>query len=111
MAGMGALPVVAVVIIATVFFAAVVITALYLNRRMELNNRLMGEMCRKAQAEGRENVVLACIEATKDLQSESPLSAIFAPLVKVVAVGALVYVAGRYALPAVIEAVAKRRKS
>jgi hypothetical protein len=111
MAGLGSpIPVVAVVIIASVFFAAIVVTALYLNKRLELNNRLMGEMCRKAQAEGRDNVVRDCIEAMKELQSDDPLSSLTSGLVKVAAVAAVVYVGGRYALPALVEALGKWRR-
>ena len=110
MAGLGSpLPVVAVVIIVSLVFAAMVLTTIYLYKRMELNNRLMGEMCRRAQAEGRDAVVRDCIEAMKDLQSDNPLSSITSGLVKVAAVAAVVYVGGRYALPAVIEAIARRR--
>ena len=110
LAGFGALPVVAVVIIASVFFAAVVLTAIYLNRRMELNNRLMAEMCRRAQAEGRDDVVKDCIEATKDLQSETVLSTLTSSIVKIALVATVIYVGGKYGIPAVIEAVRERRE-
>jgi hypothetical protein len=112
MAGLGGPPVavVVIVVIATVVFAAMVLTSIYLYRRMELNNRLMREMCLKAQAEGRQNVVRDCIEAAKELQSETPMSALGSAVVKVAIVGALIYVGGRYALPAVIDAVSKRGK-
>jgi hypothetical protein len=67
------------------------------------------EMCRKAQAEGRETVVRDCIEAMKELQADNPLSSITSGLVKVAAVAAVVYVGGRYALPALVDAISKRR--
>jgi hypothetical protein len=101
--------VVLAVVIATLLFAAMVLTAVYLYRRMELNNRLMREMCNRAQAEGRENVVRDCIEAAKDLQSDTPMSSLGSMLVKVVGAAALIYVGGRYVTPAVIEAFSKRR--
>lgn len=69
-AGVGGLPAAAVVwiVIAAVFLAAVVITALYLMQRLEVNNRLMRDICQRAQEEGDTEVVKECIKATRDLQ-------------------------------------------
>ena len=55
-AGLGIAPVVWVGIMAvvTVFFAAVILTYLYNNRRLELNNELLAKMCLKAQADKNE---------------------------------------------------------
>lgn len=66
-AGFGAWPVL-LIIVATVILAAAVVTYLYLNRRLELNNRLMRELCVEAQARGDYATVEACIAATRDLQ-------------------------------------------
>jgi hypothetical protein len=57
------------IVIATVIFAAAVITTIYLNKQLELNNRLMSDLCKKAQEEGRDEVVAECVKATKDLQA------------------------------------------
>jgi hypothetical protein len=61
-------PLIVGIVIATVVFAAVVITTIYLNKQLELNNRLMAELCERAQREGKDEVVKECIEATKELQ-------------------------------------------
>jgi len=66
-AGLGGWPV-ALIIVATVIFAAAVVTYVYLNRRLELNNRLMRELCERAQKRGDRATVEECIKATRDLQ-------------------------------------------
>jgi hypothetical protein len=66
--GLGALPLwfVAVVL---VIFAAAIVTTIVLWRRMDLNNRLMREICLRAQAEGDQETVRQCLELTKGLQA------------------------------------------
>ena len=95
--------IVAVVAIFTVIFAAVVLTYLYNNRRLELNNELMRQQCMKAQAEGKDEIVAACIQATKELQQSSLIGEAGSMLTKVVLLGAGVYVLGRFVLPALLQ--------
>jgi len=66
-AGFGALPLwfVAVVL---VIVAAAIVTTVVLWRRIDINNRLMRDICERAQREGDKETVRLCIEATKGLQ-------------------------------------------
>lgn len=65
--GFGALPVWAIVVV-IVALAAALVTGVVLWRRIELNNRLMRDICERAYADHNEAIVAKCIEATRDLQ-------------------------------------------
>jgi hypothetical protein len=100
-AGLGAWPAAVVIVVASLIFAACVVTCVYLTRRLSLNNRLMRDLCERAQAEGRTDVVKACIEATRGLQEETPLS--FLGKAAYIGLGlAAAYLTLRYVLPAVL---------
>lgn len=103
--GLGALPAVAVWAIAVVVvaLAAVVATYFYLSKRLELNNALMAEQCRKAQAEGDKVTVHKCIEATRDIQIDTPLKGLTSELGKVAIILGIAYLGFRYALPTLLE--------
>lgn len=60
--------VIGIIVVATIIFAAIVVTYVYLNRRLEVNNRLMRDLCEEAQARGDYATVEDCIAATRDLQ-------------------------------------------
>jgi len=57
---------VAIVLVAV---AAIIAVAWYHGRQLEVNNRLMRDLCEKAQATGDRATVASCIEATKGLQN------------------------------------------
>lgn len=103
--GVGALPAAAwvVVVIATVIFAAAVVTTIYLNRRLTLNNRLMRDLCERAEARGDREAVLECIKATKDLQI-SFLDDVGSKLMTGLLILGGAYLAVRYGLPMLLGA-------
>jgi len=90
------------IIVATVIFAAVVITSIYLNKQLELNNRLMRDICLKAQAEGKDEVVKECIKATEGLQS-SFLQKTVNTVIAWVAIGAVAIVGGKFLIDRAME--------
>lgn len=100
--GFGAVPpvIVGAVIVALVSLAAVV-TYYYLeSKKLEVNNKLMADLCRDAQKRGDEATVQKCIEAVRDLQVSSPLDSMVREVVKVLMVMGVGYVAIKYGLPA-----------
>jgi hypothetical protein len=103
--GMGALPAAAwvVIVIVTVILAAAVVTTIYLNRRLTLNNRLMRDLCERAEARGDRQAVIECIKATKDLQI-SFLDDVGSKLMTGLLVLGGAYLAVRYGVPLVIGA-------
>lgn len=69
LAGLGVPPaVLAAIVIGTVLLAAVVAACVYYVKQLEANNRVMRDLCEKAQASGDTATVRGCIEATKGLQ-------------------------------------------
>lgn len=86
------------VVIALVVLAAAVVTTVVLWRRLELNNRLLRDICDEAQRTGDQKTVAACIEATKGLQA-SPLEAVPAKIAYAFAGAGLVYLGLRFGLP------------
>lgn len=99
-AGFGIFPWVAL-FVATVALAAVVLTYLFMTRRADVNNRLMADMCKKAQADGDKQTVQACIEATRDLQT-SGIGDIPGTLGKVIVTLGALYLGVAYVLPALL---------
>jgi len=96
----GAAPVIIwAVVVATVALAAVVCLYLYFNKKLELNNKIMSDICAKAQQEGDKETISKCLEAAERLQ-QSPIEGTLATIGKVLVIVALGYVAFRYALPA-----------
>ena len=104
------LAVIAIIAVATVAFAAIVITTIYLWHRTNVNNRLMRDLCQKAQDEGRDAVVQSCIEATRDLQQETVTSQVGSVVLKVALAVAAMYVGGKYVLPYVVDQFEKRKR-
>jgi len=87
------------VVVATVALAAVVFLYLYFNKKLELNNKIMSDICAKAQQEGDKETTQKCLEAAERLQA-SPIEGGLATIGKVAVIVALGYVAFKYALPA-----------
>jgi hypothetical protein len=104
--GMGALGIppalIVGIVIATVVFAAVVITTIYLNKQLELNNRLMRDLCEKAQKDGNDVVVEECINATKDLQLGF-LEKTAGKLAGWLVIGAVAVIGGKYVIDQLME--------
>jgi len=98
--GLGVAPVIVwAIVVAVVLVAALVLMFIYSARRLDENNRLMRDMCERAQAEGDKAVVDKCVQATKDLQAESMIPGLgdaISSLGKIVGVGVLAYVALKY---------------
>jgi len=90
------------IVIATVVFAAIVITTIYLNKQLELNNRLMRDICLKAQSEGNDEVVKECLKATEGLQT-SFLQKTVSTVMAWVVVGAIAVVGGKYLIDKAME--------
>lgn len=91
-AGLGVLPVVPIivgVVVATVMLAAVYAVYCYSVKQVELNNRLMRDLCERAQQQGDKATVAACIEATKGLQNIDPFG--LQSIGKTIALGLLVF--------------------
>lgn len=99
--GLGAVPAWLIVVALVVVAAAVVVLVLGW-RRISLNNRLMRDICERAQAEGDTETIKQCIEATKGLQI-SPFEKAIAGVGKQVMWGLLaaggVYASLRWGLP------------
>jgi len=87
------------VVVATVALAAVVFLYLYFNKKLELNNKVMSDICAKAQQEGDKETTQKCLEAAERLQA-SPIEGSLATIGKVAVIVALGYVVFKYALPA-----------
>jgi len=98
--GFGLVPPVVVwaVVVAAVAIASLVLVYLYAAKRLEMNNKLMRDLCESAQMSGDKDTVAACIGATKELQSQGfvPTSWIGTVLFGGVLVGGI-YVAAKYA--------------
>lgn len=67
------LSMVAVAVAGIVAIAAIIVIGVYSIKKMEQNNRLMTTLCERAQAAGDQKTVEACIDATKDLQTDDIL--------------------------------------
>ncbi len=87
------------VVVATVALAAVVFLYLYFNKKLELNNKIMADICARAQQEGDKETTQKCLEAAERLQ-ESPIEGGLATLGKVAVILAVGFVLFKYALPA-----------
>lgn len=95
-----------VVAIVAVAVAALILLYVYSSRRLEVNNRLMRDLCSEAQRTGDATTVAACIEATKGLQSFAVLDSIASGLGKIALLAGALWV-GFNVLPLVME---KKRK-
>lgn len=83
------------VVVAVVAIAALFLLYLYSSKRLADNNRLMQDLCDKAQKDGDADTVKQCIEATRSLQAESMIPGVgdlASGLVKVAAIVGLVWV-------------------
>lgn len=98
--------VIVAIVVAVVLVAAIIAGYFYLSERLEANNQLMAEMCRKAQEEGDAATVHQCVEATKDLQISDPASSLIEQAGKVAILVGGMYVGVRYLLPWAFEQVA-----
>lgn len=102
--GLGVAPAIVVAIVVTVIgLAAVVVSFLFLDRRLARNNQLMRDICEKAQREGDQATVQMCIESTKELQAQDPFQSVAAQLGKVALLLAGGYLAIKVAIPALLE--------
>lgn len=107
--GFGAFPVWAIVVIAVAL--AAVVTYLYLeSRKLELNNKLMRDICERAQAEGDTETVAMCIKATRDLQASTPWKQVIEEAGKVTLILGGSYLAFRYALPWALDKLAGKKR-
>lgn len=82
--GIAASTVAVIAIVAAIVAAAVVLFVVY-DRQLERNNEVLAELCREAQRRGDDDVVQACIEASRDLQL-SPLAGFGKELAKWIAI-------------------------
>jgi hypothetical protein len=110
--GFGVAPVV-VWAIALVVVAVVALFLLYYYsaNRLRDNNRLMADLCQKAQEQGDKETVAQCIAASADLQKESPipgLAELGKGLGTAAVVAAVVYI-GLKMVPGLLESRARRK--
>jgi hypothetical protein len=107
--GFGAFPVWAIVVIA--IGLAAVVTYLYLeSRKLELNNKLMRDICERAQAEGDSETVAMCIKATKELQESTPWQQVIEEAGKVALILGGGYLLFRYGVPWALDRFAGKEK-
>lgn len=85
---------VAIVVLGVVAVAAIIVIGVYSIYKAYSNNKLMASLCEKAQATGDQKTVEACIQATKDLQTDDILGV--KSIGKILAIGAVVCL-GAYA--------------
>jgi hypothetical protein len=103
------------VVVAVVGLAGVVTCYLFAAKRVELNNRLMRDLCAEAQAKGDAETVRQCVGAAEGLQKGTPFAFLegFEGLLQkvgtAVIAGVLVYVLARWMLPAVVRAASAPR--
>jgi hypothetical protein len=105
--GFGFLPVWAIIVIA-IGLAAVVAYFYLESRKIELNNRLMADICKRAQDEGDSSTVAMCIKATRDLQKSTPWNQLIEQAGKVALYLGGGYLIFRYALPWALDKVAEK---
>lgn len=84
-------------VVTVVAVAAIIVGYLYLSKTVELNNRLMRDLCEKAQREGDKATVNSCIAATSTTPS-SP----WIPLAVAAGVIGVAYIAAAVVLPQVL---------
>lgn len=99
--GLGLLPVWAIVVI-VVALAAALVVGLLLWRRIELNNRLMRDICERAMKENNQEVIAHCLDATRDLQVsgfERAAETFASKLGTAVIAAAAIYAVLRWGLP------------
>jgi hypothetical protein len=101
--GLGLPPAWAALIIISAVVAAAVVVAVVIDRHLARNNALMRDICEKAQADGRDRVVIECVNATKDLQTEGIGTAFVGSAIRAVAVIGVTFVGVRYGLPLLLE--------
>jgi hypothetical protein len=87
------------VVVASVSLAAVVCLYLFFNKKLELNNKVMSDICSRAQQEGDKETLQRCLEASERLQ-QGPAEQAIATVGKVLVVLALGFVAVKYGIPA-----------
>jgi len=108
--GFGVAPVVVwAIAVTTVLLAALMLTYLYRSKQLEANNRLMRDLCEKAQAAGDQKTVLACLDATKDLQTGDDLFGL-ASIGRTLAIGAVI-LGGLYIAATLLPEVLAKRAS
>ena len=78
------------IVVAVVVVAALIISYLYLSKTVEVNNRLMSDLCKEAQLKGDNETVQKCIQATAELQKAPNVTG---SLVTVAIVLGLAYIA------------------
>lgn len=87
-----------VIAIAVVALAAVICGYLFLNKKLELNNKVMADICAKALAEGDRPTIDKCLEASKELQ-QGPGEGFLSGLGTLVLCAAGGYLVIRYLFP------------
>ncbi len=85
------------IVVAAVALASLILVYFYSAKKLELNNKLMRDLCESAQRSGDKSTIADCIGATKDLQSEGfvPTSWVGMAIFGGVVLGG-VYVAAKY---------------
>lgn len=97
------------VVVAVVAVAAVLIGYLYMSKALEVNNRLMKDLCDEAQKRGDTAIVDACIRESAGLQKPPGLDSLTGGLMKAVAIVGVAFVAIKL-LPGLLEGLSKRKR-
>ncbi len=102
--GFGIAPVIVwAVVVAVVGLATVILLQMYAAKRLEANNKLMGDLCKKAQASGDTATVQQCVKATEGLQQGSifpGIDELVKGIVKVGLIAVVAYIGIKFLLPA-----------
>ncbi len=86
------IPVIVALVVAAVAVLSVVLAYFYSVKRLELNNKILDDRCKQAQAEGDQATVDACIRAATELQGIPGLDTAVKTLTTLAALGLAVWV-------------------
>lgn len=84
-----------IIALAVVAAVACFLLFMYTSKRTEVNNRLMADLCKKAQDEGDAATVQKCIEMTADLQKGDAGTLLIGEIGKIAMIAAALYIGGK----------------
>lgn len=104
--GFGAIPFWFIAVVLVVIAAAIV-TAVVLVRRLDLNNKLLRDLCQEKLKSGDKAAFETCVEAAKGLQT-NPLEDLPKQILYAAIAGATVYAVARFAVPMAMQMMIQR---
>lgn len=85
----------AIVVVGIVAVVACILLFAYTSKRTEVNNRLMADLCKQAQAEGDEATVAECIKQTAGLQASDASTLAIGEIGKIALILGALYIGGK----------------